>query len=123
MKFENDMISVKYSAATVLLDLTANEYCIEKVGQLIKEKDLFTLIKNELVIAFARKITAKTLNKMYLQRFRDLLIGIVLNVCCNVESEDVSKYMLGLGALPILSKILVDSRHDWPTNGAALAIL
>ena len=81
MKVENDMISVKYSAATVLLDLTANEYCIEKVGQLIKEKDLFTLIKNELVIAFARKITAKTLNKVYLQRFRDLLIGIVLNVC------------------------------------------
>jgi len=81
------------------------------------------VIKNELEIAFARKITAKTPNKVYLQRFRDLLIGIVLNVCCNVESEEVSKYMLGLGALPVLCTILVDQRHDWPTNGAALTIL
>lgn len=23
----------------------------------------------------------------------------------------------------VLKKVLVDSRHDWPTNGAALAIL
>lgn len=25
--------------------------------------------------------------------------------------------------MSVLAKILVDSRHDWPTNGAALAIL
>lgn len=32
MRSNNDLISVKYPAATVLLDLTANENCIEKVA-------------------------------------------------------------------------------------------
>jgi hypothetical protein len=41
MASHNDLISVKYPAATVLLDLTANENCIEKVAHLIKSKDLF----------------------------------------------------------------------------------
>jgi hypothetical protein len=44
----NDLIQVKYPAATVLLDLTANENCIEKVAQLIKEKDMFDMIIKEL---------------------------------------------------------------------------
>jgi hypothetical protein len=44
----NDLIQVKYPAATVLLDLTANENCIEKVAQLIKEKDIFDVIIKEL---------------------------------------------------------------------------
>ena len=44
----NDLIQVKYPAATVLLDLTANENCIEKVASLIKEKDIFDMIINEL---------------------------------------------------------------------------
>lgn len=37
MQPQNDLITVKYPAATVLLDLTANEGCIEKVAFLIKE--------------------------------------------------------------------------------------
>ena len=44
----NDLIQVKYPAATVLLDLTANENCIEKVAHLIKERDLFDIITAEL---------------------------------------------------------------------------
>jgi hypothetical protein len=48
MRPSNDLIQVKYPAATVLLDLTANENCIEKVAHLIKEKDLFDLIMDEL---------------------------------------------------------------------------
>ena len=48
MRPENDLISIKYPAATVLLDLTANEACIEKVANLIKDKDLFDLILDEL---------------------------------------------------------------------------
>jgi hypothetical protein len=42
---------VKYPAATVLLDLTANEHCIEKVACLIKEKDIFEVIMKELELA------------------------------------------------------------------------
>ena len=31
----NDMAQIKYPAATVLLDLTANEDCIEQVAELV----------------------------------------------------------------------------------------
>lgn len=48
MRPNNDLISIKYPAATVLLDLTANEHCIEKVAHLIKDKDLFDVIMVEL---------------------------------------------------------------------------
>ncbi len=44
----NDLIQIKYPAATVLLDLTANENCIEKVAHLIKEKNMFEVIMKEL---------------------------------------------------------------------------
>lgn len=54
MASENDLISVKYPAATVLLDLTANEGCIEKVANLIKDKDLFDVIMHELEEALIR---------------------------------------------------------------------
>lgn len=37
MQSNNDLITIKYPAATVLLDLTANEGCIEKVAHFIKD--------------------------------------------------------------------------------------
>lgn len=43
-----DLISIKYPAATVLLDLTANEGCIERVAHLIKDRELFDVIIEEL---------------------------------------------------------------------------
>lgn len=48
---DNDLIQIKYPAATVLLDLTANENCIEKVAFLIKDKNIFSVIIRELEIA------------------------------------------------------------------------
>ena len=51
------------------------------------------------------------------------MIGIVLNLTCNVESEEVTEYMLTKDVIRLLKDILLDSRHDWPTNGAALALL
>jgi hypothetical protein len=51
------------------------------------------------------------------------MIGIILNVTCNVECAEVTKYLLTKDTIKMLTAILVDSRHDWPTNGAALAIL
>jgi len=120
---EHDLISVKYPAATVLLDLTANESCIEKVAALIKERDLFDTIVVELDAALARKVSKSDPNRVYLNRFRDLLIGIVLNLTCNVESEEVTAYMTERDVVRLLKQVLLDSRHDWPTNGAALALL
>ena len=51
------------------------------------------------------------------------MIGIVLNLACNLDSQDLVLFLLRKGVLDHLLKILVDARHDWPTNGAAVAIL
>ena len=51
------------------------------------------------------------------------MIGIVLNVACNVDDIRVTHYMLDQKVLPVLCEILMDPRQDWPTNGASLAIL
>lgn len=119
-----DTLLVKYPAATVLLDLTASEMCIEKVAQMVKSKDLLTVVNQELKEALARKIPKNCANRVYLNRYRDLMIGIVLNLTCNVENESVMQYMVfEQDIIEPLCNILVDSRHDWPTNGAALALL
>jgi hypothetical protein len=62
-------------------------------------------------------------SKMPKCRYRDLLIGIVLNLTCNIENEESTHHMMKEGIVVLLIKILIDSRHDWPTNGAALALL
>lgn len=102
----NDLIQIKYPAATVLLDLTANENCIEKVAHLIKQKDLFQVIIRELEDALQRKVLKTSPNKVYLNRFRDLMIGIVLNLTCNVESEEITEYMVKKDVIRLLKEIL-----------------
>lgn len=106
MQPDNDLINIKYPAATVLLDLTANENCIEKVAHLIKEKDLFDVIMIELEQALIRKVPKNSPNKVYLNRFRDLMIGIVLNLTCNVESEEITEYMVKKDVIRLLKEIL-----------------
>ncbi len=56
-------------------------------------------------------------------KLRDLFIGIVLNLTCNVENNEIiTEMILKSGVVKVLCEILVDHRHDWPTNGAALAL-
>lgn len=58
------------------------------------------------------------------QKLRDLFIGIVLNLTCNVENPQIILHMVKqANVINSLKLILTDSRHDWPTNGAALALL
>jgi hypothetical protein len=55
---------------------------------------------------------------------RDLFIGIILNLCCNVENLNlILRLIKEHEIIGILARIMVDSRHDWPTNGAALALI
>ncbi len=59
-------------------------------------------------------------------KLRDLLIGILLNLTCNLENNQLIVKMVTdpeIDIINVLTKILVDPRHEWPTNGAALALL
>lgn len=108
----------------MLLDLTANEECIERVAQIMFEKKMFDVILEELDRSFKRKIPKASPDKITYSRFRDLMIGIVLNLTCNVENEEINSYMVNhKDVIRLLKIILVDKRLDWPTNGAALALL
>ena len=79
---KNDLTEVRYPAATVLLDLTANEECIEQVGHIMRKTSLFAMVIKELEIA----LTLNT-RKPQFSRYRDLLFGIILNLTCNLENE------------------------------------
>ena len=85
---------------------------------------MFGMIAGELVKALETPIPKTGSTRLTMSRFRDLLIGIVLNLACNIESEEVANHMLYKGNVAkLLLRILVDSRHDWPSNGSALALL
>ena len=56
-------------------------------------------------------------------KLRDLFLGILLNLSCNVEDEGINMSLVRRGSIGMLKRILFDERHDWPTNGAALALL
>ena len=59
-----------------------------------------------------------------LKKLRDLFIGIVLNLACNIEDQAMIAYLVkDINILAPLTKIIVDSRNDWPTHGASQAIM
>jgi len=91
---EEEILSIKYPGATVLLDLTANEQCIEKVAQMMKERGLYDVIVRELEISMARKVPKGCPEKIQYNRYRDLMIGIILNLTCNVESQELTEYIV-----------------------------
>lgn len=70
------------------------------------ERDLFDVIIVELEAALARKVPKNSPNKVYLNRFRDLMIGIVLNLTCNVESDEITEYMVKKNVIKQLKEIL-----------------
>jgi hypothetical protein len=48
----------------------------------------------------------------------------VLNLACNIEDHTMIVYLVSeINILLPLTKILVDSRNDWPTHGASQAIM
>lgn len=91
---------------------------------MVQQKDLLSVVQSELREALARKVPKNSVNRIYQNRYRDLMIGIILNLTCNVENESVIKYMIfERDVIQPLCQILIDSRFDWPGNGAALALL
>lgn len=59
-----------------------------------------------------------------LKKLRDLFIGMVLNLTCNIEDNSFIVYMVkDMNVLTPLLQILLDPRQDWPTHGAAQALM
>ena len=117
-----DSDDVVYSAVTVLLDLTASETCLEKVAKYMMQYGMFEAVFAELLSLL--KEDAKTRAAMGKSRkYKDLLIGIVLNLACNVETEQIQLHFVEKNVVPILTAVLYDARNDWPSNGSALALL
>jgi hypothetical protein len=83
---ESEISRVKYPGATVLLDLSANEHCIERVAVMMRERGLYEVVIQELETSIARKIPRGSPDKVLFNRYRDLMIGIILNLTCNVEN-------------------------------------
>jgi hypothetical protein len=51
---------------------------------------------------------------------RDLFIGIVLNLSCNIEERKLILYLVEeIDILKTIIQILTDNRSDWPTHGAS----
>lgn len=117
-KQENEKF--EFSAVTVLLDLTANEGCLEKVAKFLMEHSMYGRIFEELQLMLQRCSAPKAEK---LCRYKDLLIGIILNLACNVESEEIQQHFVSTGVISLLITVLFDSRNDWPSNGSALALL
>jgi len=51
-----------------------------------------------------------------LRKLRDLFIGMVLNLTCNIEDTNLISYLVkDMNILKPLLLILQDKRQDWPT--------
>ena len=102
----NTSSKIKFPAATVLLDLTANEACIEKVAVLVKELNMFSFILSELTTLMNKTANRAKYDQLPkgLARYKDLLVGILLNLSCNVENEDVSEFMMRQGLVRMLRR-------------------
>jgi hypothetical protein len=92
------MLQVRYPAVIVSLDLTASEMCIERVSQMVKNKNILKVVFREVHLycillheSLVRKIIKNAPNRIYLNRYRNLMVGIVFNLTCNVKSEHVIK--------------------------------
>lgn len=112
---------IQYSAVTVLLDLTASELCLERAARYMFEHNMFKGVFRELSQLMKKPGPAPAKGRD--RKYKDLLAGIVLNLACNVEAEDIQLQFVDGGVVPILAGVLFDPRNDWPSNGSALALL
>ena len=76
-------IDLLYPAATILLDLTADEEFIENVAKVMIKFGVFEYViydKLSLLIHLNSRLGTSQMKKL-----RDLFIGMVLNLACNIE--------------------------------------
>jgi len=95
---------VLYASATVLLDLTANEQCIEQIAEQMHKRNMFPFVMSKLLEMIERHPSVNSEQKL-----RDLFIGIILNLTCNVENPDIIMFMIReANVIGALIKIMLD---------------
>jgi hypothetical protein len=115
-------VEMLYAAATILLDLSADEEKIEKVSLNCNKYGLFSFIINHKLNKFLNHSDA--LKTTQLKKLRDLFIGMTLNLTCNIDEPGIVLQLLKEhNVLDILIKIIKDTRQDWPTHGASQALM
>ena len=95
---ENDVEKIIFPAATVLLDLTANESFVEDVAKFLYEKSMFGYIFDKIknLLDFSDRETdtiyddpmifeLEAYGEEFMDKLRDLFLGIILNLSCNIE--------------------------------------
>lgn len=96
-----------YSAATILLDLTANEEQVEQISKQMLAYHVFEdIVKDKLRYLMHPQAVLET---PQLKKLKDLFMGMVLNLTCNIEEEHFIMYMVqDLDILKVLVQILID---------------
>ena len=78
---------------------------------MMKERGLYEVVIQELETSIARKIPRGSPDKVLFNRYRDLMIGIILNLTCNVENLELIEFIvLEKDILRLLKVILLDRR-------------
>lgn len=91
----------------MLLDLTANDQLIDQLSVDLKKWDIFNFIINKML----PKLTCMRYPDCQMKKMRDLFIGIVLNLTCNIEDPEMIKYLVKeMKIIEPLVALLSDSR-------------
>lgn len=98
-----------YPAATILLDLTANEEKVDEICSFCREKGMFSYIIQDKLQQLLSQ--SDRLHSTQLKKLRDLFIGMTLNLACNVECTTIIVELIkSHGILGMLLEILQDER-------------
>lgn len=74
----------------------------------------------EMICHYLSFLIQSKLPSTRLRKLRDLFFGIILNLACNIEEQEMMMYMMHqIDILNVLLIIVTDPRNDWPTHGAA----
>ena len=72
-----------------VLDLCANENFVVRISELMRDFQMYEIVSQFLTFLMKAK-----LNSTQLRKLRDLFMGIILNLACNVDDEQIMIHMI-----------------------------
>lgn len=96
----------------MLLDITADDRTLYKATLCMQEFKIFSfycahlldlLLYHEEEITYESCLSAKGQKYGYSLRYKDLMIGILLNITCNVEESNLMEYYIKCDIINILT--------------------